>query len=374
MDPQTAFCPNPDCPARGQVGESNVGIHSRKEGRYRCRVCGQTFAARKGTAFYRLRTAEETVTLVLTLLAHGCPLQAVVVAFGFNERTVADWQARAGAQCQQVQEHLVERPRDLGHVQADELWVKLQGLKVWMAMALQVETRLWLGGVVSQHRDMALIVSLVQKIRACALPRPLLVCIDGLAAYVRAIRTVVRDPVATSRRGRPHLRPWRGLYIAQVVKQYARRRVVSVQQRIVQGRRAAIERLLARTQGGGKINTAYIERLNATFRARLSRLVRRGRGLARQIPTMEHAMYLVGTVYNFCTFHQSLRVRRRGRPDKAGHRWHLHTPAMAAEITDHRWSVHELLAFDVPPPQWTPPKRRGRVSKATQALVARWCS
>jgi transposase-like protein len=374
MDPQTVFCPNPDCPARGQVGEGNIGIHSRKEGRYRCRVCGQTFAARKGTAFYRLRTAEETVTLVVTLLAPGCPVQAIVVAFGLDERTVASWQTRAGAQCQQVQEHLVERPRDLGQVQADELWVKLQGVKVWMAMALQVSTRLWLGGVISQHRDMVLIIGLVQKIRACALPRPLLVCIDGLAAYVRAIRTVFRDPVATGRRGRPHRRPWRGLYIAQVVKQYARRRVVSVQQRLVQGRRAAMERLLARTQGGGKINTAYIERLNATFRARLSRLVRRGRGLARQIPTMEHAMYLVGTVYNFCTFHQSLRVRRRGRPDKAGHRWHLHTPAMAAEITDHRWTVHELLAFPVPPPRWTPPKRRGRVSKATQALVARWCS
>lgn len=374
MDPQTVFCPNRDCPARGQVGKGNIGIHSQKEQRYRCRVCGQTFAARKGTAFYRLRTAEETVTLVVTLLAHGCPLQAIVVAFGLDERTVAGWQARAGAQCQQVQEHLVERPRDLGQVQADELWVKLQGVQVWMAMALQVSTRLWLGGVISQHRDMALIISLVQKIRACALPRPLLVCIDGLAAYVRAIRTVFRDPVATGRRGRPHLRPWRGLYIAQVVKQYARRRVVSVQQRLVQGRRAAIERLLARTQGGGKINTAYIERLNATFRARLSRLVRRGRGLARQIPTMEHAMYLVGTVYNFCTFHQSLPVRRRGRPDKAGHRWHLHTPAMAANITDHRWTVHELLTFHVPPPRWTPPKRRGRVSQATQALIARWCA
>ena len=88
MDPQTVFCPNPDCPARGQVGEGNIGIHSQKEHRYCCRVCSQTFAARKGTAFYRLRTAEETVTLVLTLLAHGCPLQAIVVAFSLDERTV----------------------------------------------------------------------------------------------------------------------------------------------------------------------------------------------------------------------------------------------------------------------------------------------
>ncbi|MCC6192756.1 MAG: IS1/IS6 family transposase [Anaerolineales bacterium] len=375
MDPQTVFCPNRECPARGQVGEGKIGIHSRKEQRYRCRVCGQTFAARKGTAFYRLRTAEATVTLVVTLLAHGCPLQAIVVAFGLDERTVQAWQARAGTQCQQVQAHLVERPRDLGQVQADELWVKLQGVRAWMAMALQVSTRLWLGGVVSAQRDRGLIDALVQKIRACASRRPLLVCVDGLATYVNAVRRVFRDPQPRNgQTGRRRLKSWRGLYLAQVVKQYAKRRVVAVVQRIVQGKRAAIQRLIDRTQGGGGINTAYIERLNATFRARLHRLVRRGRGLGRQIPTLQHGMYLIGAVYNFCTFHDSLRIRRRGRPDQVGHRWHFRTPAMAAGLSEHRWSVHELLMYQVPPPRWTPPKRRGRVSKATQALVARWCA
>jgi hypothetical protein len=357
------------------VGKGNIGIHSRKERRYKCAVCGQTFAARKGTSFYRLRTAEETVTLVVTLLAHGCPLQAIVVAFGLDERTVADWQARAGAQCQRVHAHFVEPPRDLGQVQADELWVKLQRLKVWMAMALQVSTRLWLGGVVAPRRDRALIVSLVHQIRACALPRPLLICVDGLATYVTAIRQVFRDRLPRNHQtGRCRLQPWRGLYLAQVLKQYAKRQVVAVKQRLVQGRRAAVQRLIERTQGGGGINTAYIERLNATFRARLHRLVRRGRGLARQVPTLAQGMYLVGTVYNFCTFHRSLRLRRRGRPDRLAHRWQLRTPAMAAGLTDHRWSMHELLSFRVPPPRWTPPKRRGRPSKATQALVARWCT
>jgi transposase-like protein len=375
MDPQQIFCPNRECPARGQVGEGNIGVHSQKEQRYRCRVCGKTFAARTGTAFYRLRTAEETVTLVVTLLAHGCPLQAIVVAFGIDERTVRAWETRAGTQGQRVQEHLVEQPRDLGQVQADELWVKLQGLKVWMAMALQVSTRLWLGGVISAQRDRDLIGALIEKVRACALPRPLLVCVDGLATYVNAVRRVFRDPVPRDgQTGRRRLRPWRGIYIAQVVKQYAKRHVVAVERRIVQGSRAAIQRLIDRTQGGGSINTAYIERLNATFRARFHRLVRRGRRLGRQIPTLQHGMYLIGAVYNFCTFHGSLRIRRRGRPDHAGHRWHFRTPAMAAGLSDHRWSVHELLAYQVPPPRWTPPKHRGRQSKATQALVARWCT
>jgi transposase-like protein len=375
MDPQQVFCPNRECPARGQIGKGNVGIHSQKERRYRCRECGETFSARQGTAFYRLRTAEATVTIVVTLLAHGCPLQAIVAAFGFDERTVAGWHARAGAQCQRVQAHLVERPRDLGQVQADELWVKLQGLKLWMAMAVQVSTRLWLGGVVSPHRDRALLGALVAKLRACALPRPLLICVDGLATYVKTIRQVFRDPVPRNHQtGRCQLRPWRGLYIAQVVKQYAKRRVVAVQHRIVQGRRVAVQRLIEGTQRGGWINTAYIERLNATFRARLHCLVRRGRGLARRVPTLEHGMHLIGAVYNFCSFHRSLRVRRLGRPDRANHRWHERTPAMAAGLTDHRWSVCELLTFHVPPPRWTPPKRRGRRSTATKALVARWCT
>ena len=375
MDPQSVFCPNRDCPARGQVGKGNIGVHSRQERRYRCHQCGKTFSARQGTAFYRLRTAEETVTLVMTLLAYGCPLPAIVAAFGLDERTVADWHTRAGTHCEAVHGHLVAQPRELGQVQADELWVKLQGLKAWMATALQVATRLWLGGVVAPQRDRALIERLVRQIRACALRRPLLIGVDGLATYVKVIQRVFRDPVPRQgQTGRCRLQPWRGVYIAQVIKQYAGRRVVGVRQRIVQGRRAAVQRLIERSQGAGGINTAYIERLNATFRARLRHLVRRSRGLARQLPTLTHGMYLVGTVYNFCTEHRSLRVRRRGRPDRANHRWHERTPAMAAGLTDHRWSLHELLTFHVPPPRWTPPKRRGRMSSATKALVARWCT
>ena len=86
MDPTTVFCPNLACPARGQFGQGNIGIHSRKDQRFLCTQCRKTFAATKGTAFYRLRTPAETVALVLTLLAHGCPLQAIVVAFGFCEQ------------------------------------------------------------------------------------------------------------------------------------------------------------------------------------------------------------------------------------------------------------------------------------------------
>jgi transposase-like protein len=362
MDPTTVFCPNLACPARGQTGQGNIGIHSRKDRRFICAQCHKTFAVTHGTVFYRLHTSAETVALVVTLMAHGCPLQAIVAAFGYDERTVAAWLARAGRQGQAVQESLVAQPRDLGQVQADEIRVKRQGRLVWMALAMMVSTRLWLAGEVSEQRDMPLIRRLIERVRAGALHRPLLFCTDGLCSYIRAIRETFREPLRTGAHGRPRLRPWRNVCLAQVVKRYGQRRVVEVERRIVDGTPARVETLRRHSQGGGVINTAYIERLNATFRERLASLTRRGRALARRTLTLQHGMYLVGTVYNFCTPHESL-CRAGGQQ----------TPAMAAGITDHCWSVCELLSYHVPPPRWTPPKQQGRPSHALKRLTERWC-
>jgi transposase-like protein/IS1 family transposase len=362
MDPTTVFCPNVHCPARGQRDQGNIGVHSRKDQRFMCTQCHKTFTVTKGTVFYRLRTSAELVVTVVTLLAHGCPLQAIVAAFGLDERTVADWWARAGQQGQAVQEYVVEQPQDLGHVQADEIRVKIQGNIAWMALAMMVQTRLWLAGEISEQRDMLLIRRLIERVRRCAAHCPLLFCTDGLCSYVRAIRETFRDPVQTGRQGRPRLRPWRNICIAQVVKRYAQRRVVDVERRIVDGTPARVETLRRRAHGDGVINTAYIERLNATFRERLVSLTRRGRALARRTLTLHHGMYLIGTVYNFCTPHASLAY--------AGGKT---TPAMAAGITDHCWSVRELLSYHVPPPCWTPPKQRGRPSHALKRLIERWC-
>src|SRR5438105_10171437 len=272
MDPTTTFCPNQHCPARGQTGQGNIGIHSQKEQRFICHACHKTFSARKGTVFYRLRTSAETVVIIVTLLAHGCPLQAIVAAFGVDERTIADWWARSGRQGQAVHEYLVEQPRDLGQVQADELRVKKQGGIVWMALAMMVKTRLWLGGEVSERRDLPLIRRLIARVRRCAACRPLLVCTDGLVSYIRAIRETFRDPVPTGKGGRPRLRPWHHVCIAQVIKRYERRRVFATERRIVDGEPARVAMLLRRSQGDGVINTAYIVRLITSLRELLAPL------------------------------------------------------------------------------------------------------
>jgi transposase-like protein len=362
MAPRTPCCPNWHCPARGQSGRGNIGIHAQKEQRFIGHACHTTCSARKGTVFYRLRTSAQTVGLGVTLLAHGCPGQAIVAAFGFDERTVAAWWARSGRQGQAVQEALVERPRDLRQGPADELRVKQQGGLVWMALALMVQTRLWLGGAVSEPRDMTLRRRLSERVRRCAAPRPLLLCTDGVVSYSRAMRETLRPPVQTGQGGRPRLRPWRQVLIAQVVQRYERRRVVETDRRIGDGTPARVETLRRRSQGDGVIKPAYIERLNATCRERLAPLARRCRAWARHTLTLRHGRYLLGPVYNFCTPPESLYV--------AGSK---QTPAMAAGSTDHCWSVRELLSCHVPPPRSTPPTQRGRPSHALKRLIERWC-
>jgi hypothetical protein len=337
-----------------------------------CEVCGKTFSASKGSIFYRLRTDPVTVMLVITLMAFGCPLQAIVEAFGFDERTVKDWWRRAGEHCEEVHKHLVGQSElDLQQVQADELKVKTQAGTLWLAMAMMVPTRLWLGGVVSHRRDLSLIRALVAQIRAVALCRPLLVAVDGLASYVTAFQRAFRSPLPRHGQvGRAKLRDWTELVMVQVVKQRRNGRL-TINRRIVQGTTAMVAGLVELSQGRGGINTAYIERLNATFRQRLASLARRTRALARQPQTLHLGMYVIGCLYNLCTYHDSLRqpfYLARG-----GQRWLQRTPAIAAGLTDHRWTVEELFNFRVPPAPWTPPKQRGRRSKETLALIQRWC-
>ncbi len=362
MHPQEIWCPNLACPARGQVGQGNIGGHSQQERRYRCRVCHKTFGARTSTIFHRRRTDEVTMIQVITLVSWGCPIVAIEHAYGIQAQTVRDWLEAAGRHAEAVHHDQVLQPRDLGQVQADEVRVNTQCGIVWMAMAMMVSTRLWLGGVISTRRDQHLITRLVALIAAGAVIAPLLLVVDGFTSYVDAFRRAFRTREHTGGRGAPRQVPWPELSIGQVVKQYAGKRVVEVRRRLVQGTSALAVRLLAQTPGCLVLNTAYIERLNGTFRARLAPLARRTHQLVQRKEMLHAGMYLVGALYNFCTYHTSL-VLANGQQ---------RTPAMAAGLTDHRWTVQELLWHRVPPSRWQPPKQRGRRSKAMQQLIERW--
>src|SRR3954447_12748286 len=120
MDPPLSFCPNFSCLKRGLAGQGNIAVHSPRGRRFRCTCCGKTFAASRNTPSYRRHKPTELMTVVLPLLTHGCPLQALVAAYGLDERTAAAWQDKAGRHARRFPQLPVEQGQvDARQVQAD---------------------------------------------------------------------------------------------------------------------------------------------------------------------------------------------------------------------------------------------------------------
>jgi transposase-like protein len=302
-----------------------------------------------------LRKPTELIVIVVTWLAYGCPIQAIVHAFQLDERTVASWRDRAGRHCQQLHQALVPQGQlDAQHVQVDEIRVKGRRMMAWMGLSVMVSTRLWLGGVVSVHRDRRLADRLLHQVRACCRPlQAILVSTDGWAAYPGSIKRAFREKVKrTAGRGRACLQVWSGLCIATVIKGTEKKRVVEVTRKMTRGTLEQANTLLQSSLGGTVLNTALIERFNGTMRERLASLTRKCRHAAERLEALETGMYLIGCTYNWCFPHHELSTSK--------HVGSACTPAMAARLTDHVWSVWEVLTYKVAPPAWVEPKRRGR--------------
>ena len=126
---------------------------------------------------------------------------------------------------------------------------------------------------------------------------------------------------------------------------------MAVTQRVVFGVLETIQARLA--EPGWQINTALVERLNLNFRHHLAVLGRRVRGYAKTEAGLLRQLYLWQAYYNFCLPHASLRqpwpVPIPTKGTGSAKKWQLYTPAMTAQLTDHIWTVRELLLLRVPP-------------------------
>ena len=184
---------------------------------------------------------------------------------------------------------------------------------------------------------------------------------DGFREYITALLTHDGPWVQPARRQatgpapKPRWMPRPQLLYAQVVKTVRRRRLVDVQHRVIFGTLGAVQQVLA--AHGWQINTAFIERLNLTIRQHVAAVGRRVTTLCKGEDGVHQQLTLSHVYYNFCLPHASLRLPLP-QPEPthdtgSAKRWQPRTPAMAAGLTDHVWTLREVLLFRVPP--WPQP-------------------
>lgn len=141
----------------------------------------------------------------------------------------------------------------------------------------------------------------------------------------------------------PILVPYPNLKYAKVCKKRKNGRLIEVVQHIAYGDPGEVMQLLG-VDSGGKINTAYVERLNLTIRNSLARFVRKSMNCSKILGRHIYALDFFQAWYNLVKPHKSLRLE----VNQGNKRWMQRTPAMAEGLVDHIWTIRELMTFRVP--------------------------
>jgi len=362
IDTEGFACPNRQCRYFGNthahfhalVGD---GKHGRAEQiqTFRCQACRTTFSARRDTPLYRLKTPSDQVAMVLSALAEGLDPSAAARVFGYCQATITTWLTRAGEHAQTLHVrsfcHLW-----LPHLQLDELRTKVRSSQQvqWLWLAIDPRTKilpvLQLGPR-TQHMAHLLIHSLRQMLAPGCLP---LFTSDGLNLYFYALTAHFGQWLQVGHRGRK-VKQWQvaaGLIYGQVKKSYRRRKLVRITPVMRLGTEAALTNALQGLGFSGRLNTAFIERVNLTVRHGVSALARRTWATAQQSPQLLASLEWWRAYYHFVRPHESLRIalmqpRERGGK-RAAQRYRQRTPAMAAGRTHRRWTAREVLSCPLP--------------------------
>jgi transposase-like protein/IS1 family transposase len=355
-------CPNPQCPysaitdaqIHALVGDGKHGSAERIQ-TFRCQACHTTFSARRHTPLYRLKTPSQQVAMVLSALSEGLDPSAAERVFGYRQATIITWLSRAGQHAQSFHEHFFCHLQ-LAYVQLDELRTRLRSATqiLWLWLAIDPCTKilpvLHLGPR-TQHAAHSVIHSLRRILAPGCLP---LFTSDGLNVYFYALTAHFGHWIQVGRRGRKVLR-WQvaaELIYGQVKKSYRRRKLVRVTPVMRLGTSAALTAALKGLGHSGRLNTAFIERVNLTVRHGVAALARRTWATSQQASQLLAHLEWWRAYYHFVRPHQSLRVtlvqpRERGGK-RLAQRYRQRTPAMAAGRTTRRWTAREVLSRPLP--------------------------
>jgi IS1 family transposase/transposase-like protein len=363
VNTESFACPNQQCPYFG-IKESQIhalvgdGKHGQAERiqTFRCQACHTTFTARRHTPLYRLKPPSHHIALVLSALAEGLDASAAERVFGYRQATITHWVARAGLHAQSLHEHSFRSLR-IPHLQLDELRTRLRSATsvLWLWLAIDPRTKvlpvLHLGPR-TQHMAHCFIHSLRALLAPDCLP---LFTSDGLNLYFYALTAHFGRWLAVGGQGRKW-RQWQveaGLIYGQVKKSYRRRKLVQVSHVMRLGNQDALKDTLRGLGFSGRLNTAFIERVNLTVRHGVAALARRTWATAQQSPHLLANLEWWRAYYHFVRPHAALR-EALGQPRARGgkrlaQRYRQRTPAMAARRTTRRWTTGEVLSYPLPP-------------------------
>jgi IS1 family transposase len=326
---------------------------------------------------YGKRVAPDLLVWAVGALAEGLGIRAVARVFEVDPNTVLQWLVEAADHLKAFSQSVLHNVR-VTQVQLDELYALLSAVKDgevseaeaihrlarsphWVWVALDPVTKLLLTIDVGD-RTLAMAQGFVHQVVQMLAPGcvPLFLT-DGFKEYTTALLTHCGQWVQPERRQatgpmpKPRWVPLPQLLYAQVIKTTRRRRLVRVSRRAVFGTLATIEQVLA--AHGWQINTAFVERVNLTIRQHVAAVGRRVMTLCQGEDGVRQQLALYHTYYNFCLPHASLRQPLPEPEPTNGNgsakRWQPRTPAMAAGLTDHVWTLREVLLFRVPP--WPQP-------------------
>jgi IS1 family transposase len=381
VDTSAQFCPQLNCAYYGWVGLGNIRANGYPSGgrwrQFHCRSCRKYFLETYGTPLHGKRTPPEVLVWAVTAVAEGLGIRAVARVFEVAPNTVLQWLIEVADQATAFSRYFLHDVQGT-QVQLDELFAVLSAVKAgavnerkalnclsrsphWVWVALDPVTKLMLAIEVGE-RTLALAQRLVHQVVQVLAPDcvPLFLT-DGFKEYVTAVLTHYGHWVqlprswATGPMPKPRWLPVPQLLYAQVIKTTRRRRLVRVTHRVVFGILSAVKQVLA--AHGWQINTAFIERVNLTIRQHVAAVGRRVTTLCKGETGLRQQLAVYHVYYNFCLPHASLRLLLpQPEPTKgagSAKRWRPCTPAMAAGLTEHVWTLREVVLFRVPP--WPEP-------------------
>jgi len=381
VDTSHHFCPDPDCRYGGWVGLGNITANGHPSGgpwrQLHCSRCGGYFQETHGTPLHGKRVSPDMLVWAIGALAEGLGIRAVARVFEVDPNTVLAWLVEVAEHAAAFSQYVLHDVRAT-QVQLDELFALLSAVQTgevsdaeaiqrlsrsphWVWGALDPVTKLLLTIDVGD-RTLAMAQRVVHQVAQVLAPScvPLFLT-DGLKEYATALLTHfgywVQPPrrQATGPAPKPRWLPLPELLYAQVVKTVRRRRLVAVQHRVVFGTIEAVNQVLSPL--GWQINTAFVERINLSLRQHVAAIGRRVSTLCKGEEGLRQQLAVYHVYYNFCLPHSSLRQALplplpTNGTGSAKH-WRPCTPAMAAGLTDHVWTLREVLLFRVPP--WPQP-------------------